>query len=342
MVMSTHWIRDNELPTLDSEPAEISRFVVEAAMHAPSVLNTQPWWFSTANREISLHADVDRRLRVADPPGREMIISCAAALFNARVALRYLGLVPHVSVLPDPDLPNLVARIGYGAQRVAPAEYERDMFAEIPRRHTHPGGFDPTPLPDSLIALVREEASREGAALVIMKDETSRGALAGAVQAGEYALRLDASRASEQAKWTPPPGSQRRSGVPASAYPAEPERTEPPFPARDFAHGHGWGLPPAGTDAVPKSAGLACVLTTKLDRPQDWIAAGQALERVLLDASSCGVTAALHTQPLEVPELRNFIGSVLCDGWHPQMVIRLGSTDQISISVRRRIDEVLL
>src|SRR5690348_5436941 len=88
MVMSTHWTRDNELPTLDSEPAEISRFVVEAAMHAPSVLNTQPWWFSTADREISLHADVDRRLRVADPPGREMMISCAAALFNARVALR--------------------------------------------------------------------------------------------------------------------------------------------------------------------------------------------------------------------------------------------------------------
>jgi hypothetical protein len=340
--MSTHSTPGNRLPTLASEPAEISRFVVEAGMHAPSVLNTQPWWFSTADREISLHADVDRRLRVADPPGREMMISCAAALFNARVALRYLSLVPKVSVLPDPDLPNLVARIGYGTQQVAPAEYERDLFAEIPRRHTHPGGFDPTPLPDSLITLLRQEASREGAALVIMQDETRRGALAGAVQAGEYALRVDARRASEQAKWTPPPGSQRRSGVPASAYPAEPERTEPAFPARDFAHGHGWGLPPSGTDTAPKSAGLACVLTTKLDRPEDWIAAGQALERVLLDASSCGVTAALHSQPLEVPELRNFIGSVLCDGWYPQMVIRLGSTHQISVSVRRNIDEVLL
>jgi hypothetical protein len=342
MVMSAQWTPGNELPTLASEPVEISRFVVEAAMHAPSVLNTQPWWFSTADREVSLHADVDRRLTVADPPGREMMISCAAALFNARVALRYLSLVPKVSVLPDPDLPNLVARIGYGPEQVAPADYERDMFAEISRRHTHPGGFDPTPLPDRLVALLREEASREGAALVIMKDDTSRGALAGAVQAGEYALRLDARRASEQAKWTPPPGSQRRSGVAASAYPAEPERTEPAFPARDFAHGHGWGLPPAGTDTVPKSAGLVCVLTTKLDRPEDWIAAGQALERVLLDASSFGVTAALHSQPLEVPELRNFIASALSEGWYPQMVIRLGSTAEISVSVRRNLDEVLL
>jgi hypothetical protein len=193
-----------------------------------------------------------------------------------------------------------------------------------------------------VIALVRAEASKEGAALEIMTDDTSRGALAGAVQAGEYALRLDARRSSEQARWTPPPGSQRRSGVPASAYPATPEQTEPGFPARDFAHGHGWGLPPAGTSTVPKSAGLVCVLVTKTDRPEDWVAAGQALQRVLLAASTCGVTAALHSQPLEVPDLRDFIASAVCDGWYPQMIIRLGSTDETSVSVRRNLDEVLL
>jgi hypothetical protein len=54
------------------------------------------------------------------------------------------------------------------------------------------------------------------------------------------------------------------------------------------------------------------------------------------------VTAALHIQPLEMPELRGFIASVLCDGWYPQMVIRLGSTEQSSVSVRRNLDEVLL
>ncbi|MDR2985947.1 MAG: hypothetical protein LBV34_14015 [Nocardiopsaceae bacterium] len=340
--MSTQGTPGNELPTLSSEPAEISRFVVEAATHAPSVLNTQPWWFSTADREVSLHADVDRRLKVADPPGREMMISCGAALLTARVALRYLSLMPKVSVLPDPDLPNLVARIRYGPEEAAPAEYERDLYAEIPRRHTHSGAFDPAPLPESLIVLLREEASRAGATLVILNDENSRGALAGAVQAGEYALRLDPRRASEQARWTPPPGSRRKSGVPASAYPATPSQTEPTFPSRDFAHGHGWGLPPDETAEVPKSAGLVCVLATKLDRPEDWIDAGQALQRVLLTAGSCGVTAAMHTQPLEVPELRSFIASALSDGWFPQMVIRLGTTDQKSVSVRRSLEEVLL
>jgi hypothetical protein len=331
-----------ELPTQASSPAEISRFVVEAAVYAPSVHNTQPWWFSTGEREFSVHADVERRLPVADPHGREMMISCGAALLTARVALRYLGLVPKVHVLPDPDLPNLVARITYSADRREPGEYERELFAEIPRRRTHRGGFDAEPLPAGLIAALGNEASMERATLRIMADENQRGALAAAVEAGDYALRLDGARVREQARWAPPPGSPRRDGVPATAYPAMPQRTEPSFPSRDYARGHGWGLPPAGTGAVPKSAGLVSVLTTQTDQPADWISAGQALQRVLLLASSCGVAAALHSQPLEVTDLRNFIGTVLCSGAYPQMVVRLGTTDQTSASVRRRVEEVLL
>src|SRR5215471_15414239 len=89
-----------ELPVEARTPEEVARFVVEAAVHAPSVHNTQPWWFSKAAPEVSVHADAERRLRVADPDGREMLISCGAATFTARVALRYLGLVPVAAELP--------------------------------------------------------------------------------------------------------------------------------------------------------------------------------------------------------------------------------------------------
>ncbi|MDR2985703.1 MAG: nitroreductase family protein [Nocardiopsaceae bacterium] len=332
----------DELTNLASSPEEISRFVVEAAVHAPSLHNSQPWWFSTSNREISLHADLERRLHVADPRGREMMIGCGAALFTARLALRYLGLVPKVSMLPDPDLPNLVARIRYGTDQVAPVDYERELFAEITRRHTHRGGFDPEPMPASVITVMRAEASRENATLAIMTDEAQREVLAAAVETAERAVHLDAARMREQARWSLPPGSSRRDGVPVTAYPARPEKTQPSFPARDFAHGRGWGLPPSGTAAVIRSAGLVTVLTTRYDRPEDWVNAGQALQRVLLAATSCGLTAALHSQPLEVNELRSFISTVLCGGAYPQMVIRLGSTGQTSASVRRSVEEVLL
>lgn len=69
------------------EPEEIARLAVAAAIQAPSVHNTQPWWFSSDERELKVDADAERQLQVADPDGREMLISCGAALFNLRAAL---------------------------------------------------------------------------------------------------------------------------------------------------------------------------------------------------------------------------------------------------------------
>jgi hypothetical protein len=326
---------------------EVARFVVEAAVNAPSVHNTQPWWFSTGaarspDGELSVHADAERRLRVADPDGREMLVSCGAAVFTARVALRRLDLVPQVTLLPDPDLPNLIARIRWH-DRTPAVEYERQLFDQIQRRRTHRGGFDDEPLPAGLMTALRDEAAREKATLRFLGDEGERGALSAVVEAANFALRLDGARAKEESTWAPPPGSARRDGVPATAYPARPVRTDPAFPGRDFAHGHGWGLPVgAGEGMLPRAAGLVAVLTTAVDQPLDWIRAGQALQRVLLLASSSGVSAALHSQPLELCELRTFIRTHLCSGAYPQMVLRLGMTGETAVSVRRPVDEVLL
>src|SRR5258707_14565445 len=112
-----------------------------------------------------------------------MMISCGAALFTARVALRYLGFVPKVHVLPDPDLPNLVARIRYDGDQVAAVDYERALFTEIPRRRTHRGGFDPEPLPTNNLSALPDEAGRGQAPLPIMADESQRGAPAAALGA---------------------------------------------------------------------------------------------------------------------------------------------------------------
>ena len=329
------------LPAVAAPGEEIARFVTEAGVQAPSVHNTQPWRFHRGEQEISISANNERQLLVADPLGREMMISCGAALFNVRVAVRYLGFVPKTRVLPEPDLPNLVARVTWD-ERLPPVEYERKLFAEITRRRTHRGGFDPARLPAALLDALPQEATREKATLTLVTaNQQLAGAIAAVVQAGDCALRLNGARAQEEAHWAPGPGSHRHDGVPPTAYPARPERTEPAFPGRDFAHGHGWGLPPDSEPARVRSAGVIGLLTTSVDHPSDWIHAGQAMQRVLLTASMCNVAAALHSQPLEIPQLRDFIRVHLAGRAYPQMVLRLGTTGEKAISMRRPVEEVL-
>jgi hypothetical protein len=336
------------LPLPDGQPSgpapltagEVARYVVAAAVWAPSVHNTQPWRFTADGQQISLRADTGRQLMVADPDGRELMISCGAALFTARLALRSLGYIPQTSVLPDPGQPLLVARVSWDRQ-AACTEAEQALFGQVRQRRTHRGGFDLEPLAPGLLAVLREGAARYGAMLRIVADDGRRAALAAAIQAAERAQRADSAYVREMARWVSPPGSARTDGVPPTSYPARAEHTDPDFAGRDFAHGRGWGLPPFSTAPWPRSAGVAALLATACDRPADWVNAGQALQRILLTASTCGAAAALHTQPLELGWLRESIRTRLSDGAYPQLVLRFGKVIQAAASVRRPPGDVL-
>ncbi len=50
-----------------------------------------------------------------DPLGREMLISCGAALYGLRLAVRSLGYLPVTELFPDPARLRLLARVRPGA-----------------------------------------------------------------------------------------------------------------------------------------------------------------------------------------------------------------------------------
>ncbi|MGH3175359.1 MAG: Acg family FMN-binding oxidoreductase, partial [Streptosporangiaceae bacterium] len=306
-----------------------------------SVHNTQPWRFTAdSGSQVTLHADPGRRLAAADPDGRELMISCGAALFNIRLALRSLDWIPQTRVLPDPSQPTLIAQVSW-QERAAPNEFERRLSSHVLTRRTHRGAFDPEPLPPGTLAALRDAAAREGAALRIVADDGRRATLAAAVQTAEHQLRCDGEQLRELTSWTPAPGSVRYDGVPATSYPARAERTQPYFPSRDFARGRGWGMPPLSPAASHRAAGVAGLLTTTGDSPADWVHAGQALQRILLTASVRGAAVALHSQPFELPWLREFLRTQLSDGACPHLVLRIGLVTQMAVSVRRDPGEVL-
>jgi nitroreductase len=85
---------------------------VESAVRAPSVYNSQPWrWRIDRTTGIDLFADRDRHLITIDAGGRDLLLSCGAALQFLVVALAGLGWSARVDRLPDPENSDHLARV---------------------------------------------------------------------------------------------------------------------------------------------------------------------------------------------------------------------------------------
>ena len=313
--------------------AEHARFLIETAGRAPSVHNSQPWRFRVGPSAIELSCDRRRKLR-ADLLGREMLISCGAALFGLRLGVRSLGYLPVVTLLPDPARPRLIARVGIGAADPVTGG-ERRMLEAVPHRHTHRGPFEPGPLPAGLLAGLQDDALAEEATLMLVEGDTAYRQLAGLVAAAAGQLDLDPRARDETRRWTRSADSPARDGVPAQAYAARGGQRPGRLQQRDFDLGRGLGLlavggPPAAT----------AVLLTATDGRADWLRAGQALHRLLLHAATRWVSASLYTQPLETSLTRALIRDRLALPGHPQVLLQFGCARTTHPTGRRPASEL--
>ena len=317
-------------------PADLVESLVAMAARAPSLHNTQPWRFRTGSHGLELTADPDRFLPGLDPAGREMLLSCGAALFGLRLAIRQAGYLPVVSLLPDPAQPALLARVQLGT--VAPAtRSERQMLAALPHRHTHRGPFDPGPVAADLLARLRRAAAAEGATLCYVEHPDHYQQLATLVAAADRQQQADPAAVSETRSWTRPGGAAARDGVPAHSFAAPNDPQAGRLAQRDFDLGRDFGL--LDGSGGPPSA--TAVLVTAADGPADWLRGGQALHRLLLRAASCWVFASLHSQPLELPSLRAEIRTRLALPGAPQMILQLGRVRTAAATARRPPPEFL-
>jgi nitroreductase len=309
----------------------VATALLEAASLAPSSHNTQPWLFRVNEGSIDLLADRTRALPANDPDDRELTISCGCALMNLRLAAESRSLPFEVKLLPDAADPDWLARVDFNG-RPHPSPSNGGLARHIPARRTYRKRFAPTPVDPAATEALVDAARSEGAWLRPLADDWPRQEAAALVAEGDAAQWADPSWRRELAAWMHP----RRRGdgltVPGLALPFA------QLVVRSFDMGNGVG---AKDRELAEASPLLAVLGTGGDGPRDWLAAGQALQRLLLTAVEHGLQASYLNQPAQVPALRLKLKQLTGDGF-PQLLLRLGHPlEEIPAAPRRPLEDVI-
>jgi hypothetical protein len=107
---------------------------------------------------------------------------------------------------------------------------------------------------------------------------------------------------------------------------------------RDFASAD---TAAARQQALIEGSPVVALLTTAGDTPSEWLATGQALQRVLLTATAEGIFASYLNPPVEQPRLRPRLAEILGVEGSPQVLLRLGFHAPVSDTPRRSLHEVV-
>ncbi len=313
--------------------------LVELACRAPSVHNTQPWrWAIGRNESIELWADRNRQLRVADPEGRNLTISCGAALHHLVVAGRAMGVSAVAELLPDPEETDLLAVVSIGTGR--PASDPAAILDAIEQRCTDRRRFTSWPVPEARLAHLAQAAAGWGAYAVPLVDVSARFRTELLVSRALTTQQSDHRFAREQQSWTDHSavdGIPRPNATPCSRVSSDerPNRfaLEEPATARSEA-------------LVEGTDGLVVICTAKDDQ-RAWLDAGLVLSALWLRATREGLSLVPLSQVIEVQETRDALHHDLFAGMaYPQILVRIGWQEIARSSLlrtpRRALSDVLV
>lgn len=323
-------------PSYDGIPLQAARRLVSLATRAPSIHNTQPWAWRIHPDHIDLYADESRRLEAADPMGRNLVISCGAALHHLRTAASASGLRPEVTRIPDSEEADLLARV-----RFTPAPRPRTAAADlqaIQDRCTDRRRFTSWPVPDERVRRLTQAVEDDGGDAVALTDVADRFRVELMAAQAHRVQQRDTAIVAEIQHWT---DLSAFDGLAPDHLPAR-TVTADTLPSR-FDH----GLLRDDEDHELETADGLIVLCGPDDTRSSWLRAGESLSALWLRAVQGRLSVVPLSQVLEVAETRDALQhQVLGDLAVPMLLVRVGwqaiSRSQLERTPRRPLGDVLL
>lgn len=309
--------------------------MVRLATLAASSHNTQPWRFVLKEDRLLIYPDLDRRCPIVDPDDAHLWRSLGCAAENIVLGASLQGLSARV-------------QLSDGAVQVAlnpAADMVPDTLARvIPERQCNKAPYNGEALSEQDLQSLGDAAQVAGARAVLVTEGSKLATIADLVAEGNHVQLADPAFRSELTSWmrfsdreaiTTGDGlAGRVLGMPSVAR----------WLGRILV-----SLALSGSRQAKKDRDLlltssaVAVIVAASDRPEAWVAAGRASQRLQLQATALGIASAFLNQPIEIeglrPKLESLLGLVPGESAH--LLLRLGHGPMRPYSLRRRLEEVI-
>ena len=312
-------------------PRDEARRLIRYATLAPSVHNTQPWRWRIDDDVIELYADQDRLLPVEDPLGRNLVISCGAALHHLVLAAETLGWHADVERPTGLGAPSLLARV-----RLTPTELPLDSTPLVTMRYrrTDRRRFTSWPIPDQRLEHLARIASEHGCLAVPLLDNSTRLRMEFLVGTAFAAAARDREMIEEQGRWV---DHSRGDGIPSQLVPVD--------SGDALRNRFGAGFLDDRGSELESSDGVI-VLGGVSDDAESWLRTGEGLSALWRAATEGDLSVVPLSQPIEVEHTRSRLRREVLGGLvTPHLVLRLGwqaiGRSQLPESPRRPLGDVI-
>jgi nitroreductase len=324
--LSEAWnIKESDFP-INGTSEDKALFLANYAVLAPSTHNSQPWKFNISENEIKIFPDKSRRLQVADAYQRELFISLGSALENLLVAAEHFGYGYNVTYITGETDPAIIVELAPG-----PSSSNSRLFKAIPSRQTSGEPYENRTIKDSDLQILQSINGDWNGTVYLTSDSGIKSDFRDLVVQADQFQYSDPNYKSELGHWLSL-GMMGPTGIQAVIAQL------------------GVVFLDMGSDQAKKDAALVnstpvlgIIGSDENDRTSQ-IKAGQAFERLWLEATARGLSVHPMSQVLEVPETEAEMQKSLPTGSHYlQQAFLLGySKGEQDHTPRRPLQDVLV